>query len=118
VPNDPQTDLVYAILALDSYNRGYGAGISGLLTSGANAGLGNWSVVTTATDELDDPQSAGFYAIAYRNTATSEVVISYRGTDNKNPSGPGSDPAKFTAHQKFRSPLVPTEQTRYMASRG
>lgn len=27
--------------------------------------------------------NAGFYAIAYRNTATNELVISYRGTDFK-----------------------------------
>lgn len=26
--NDPQADLIYAILAMDSYNRGYGSGIT------------------------------------------------------------------------------------------
>lgn len=25
---DPKADLIYAILALDSYNRGYGSGIN------------------------------------------------------------------------------------------
>jgi hypothetical protein len=28
--NDPKADLIYAILTMDSYNRGYGSGISNL----------------------------------------------------------------------------------------
>jgi hypothetical protein len=32
--NDAKTDLIYAILAMDSYNRGYGFGISSLPSSG------------------------------------------------------------------------------------
>jgi hypothetical protein len=28
--NDPKADLIYAILAMDSYNRGYGSGITEL----------------------------------------------------------------------------------------
>jgi hypothetical protein len=28
--NDPKTDLIYAILTMDSYNRGYGSGIKDL----------------------------------------------------------------------------------------
>ena len=31
--DDPQADLIYAILAMDSYNRGYGSSISGLNVS-------------------------------------------------------------------------------------
>jgi hypothetical protein len=27
--NDPKADLIYALLTLDSYNRGYGVGIAG-----------------------------------------------------------------------------------------
>ena len=27
--DDPQADLIYAILAMDSYNRGYGSSIPG-----------------------------------------------------------------------------------------
>ena len=76
--NDAKGDLIYALLALDSYNRGYGAGINGLTE---NDTVGTWSISTTSTDEFQqDAFNAGFYAIAYRNTAN-EVVISYRGTD-------------------------------------
>jgi hypothetical protein len=28
--SDPQADLIYAILTMDFYNRGYGSGIAGL----------------------------------------------------------------------------------------
>jgi hypothetical protein len=77
--NDPKTDLIYAVLAMDSYNRGYGAGINGLTE---NDPVGTRSISTTSTDEFQqDAFNAGFDAIAYRNTATNELVISYRGTD-------------------------------------
>ena len=92
MPNDPKTDLLYAILALDSYNRGYGAGISNLLTTGSTAKVGNWSIITTATDEFTDSESKGFYALAYRKGT--DTIISYRGTDANlvNPfGGEGSD---------------------------
>jgi hypothetical protein len=78
--NDPKTDLIYAILAMDSYNRGYGSGINGLLDT-TDSKIGNYTVY----DSKGDTQAftAGFYAIAYKNAATGETVISYRGTDNK-----------------------------------
>lgn len=83
--NDPKTDLIYAVLAMGSYNRGYGSGISGLLDT-TTSGIGDYTIY----DSKGDAQAfnAGFYAIAYRNTATNEVVISYRGTDfnGKRPS--------------------------------
>lgn len=82
--NDPnsdrlKSDLMYAILAMDSYNRGYGSGIEGLDDSQS---LGMFTVRAEASTELGATEvfNAGFYAIAYRNTAN-EVVISYRGTD-------------------------------------
>jgi hypothetical protein len=93
--NDPKTDLIYAILAMDSYNRGYGSGITDLGTSGATAKVGGWSILTTATDELDGSFTAGFYAIAYKNATTGETVISYRGTDfNGSLSHPLQDPIR------------------------
>jgi len=71
-------ELMYAILSMDSYNRGYGEGISGLGGIGTNIGAATF---TKQSDTLDgDPGvTAGFYAAAY--TYNSETVISYRGTD-------------------------------------
>ena len=76
-------DLFLAILAMDSYNRGYAAGVTM-----PSASLGNVTISTT----YDDP-NAGFSATAYNinggvpgltdafgNPVT--TVISYRGTDN------------------------------------
>ena len=76
--NDPKTDLIYAILAMDSYNRGYGAGINGLLDT-TSSKIGSYTVY----DSKGDAQAftAGFYAIAYQSG--DDFVISYRGTDNK-----------------------------------
>ncbi|MFA6605358.1 MAG: hypothetical protein WCS75_00005, partial [Sphingomonas sp.] len=92
MPNDPKTDLIYAIMAMDAYNRGYGAGIKGL---GEIGSLGNWDILTTSTDEFGQRAlNAGFYAVAYRNAVTGETIISYRGTDANivNPLGDeGSD---------------------------
>ena len=64
--NDPKTDLIYAILAMDSYNRGYGFGIKNLPVSGD---IGKYSILTDASNELDSAAvfTAGFYAIAYKN---------------------------------------------------
>jgi len=74
-------ELFMAILSMDSYNRGYDAGISGLSESG---GLGNATITTTLSDVSEtfeaDAAAAGFYAVAYQWNG--ETVISYRGTDN------------------------------------
>ena len=93
MPNNPRADLIYALLALDSYNRGYGSGIRDL---GERGQLGSWSILTTSTDEFQQSAfNAGFYAIAYKD-AVGNVVISYRGTDapalGSDAIG-GSDPA-------------------------
>jgi len=93
VSNDLKTDLMYAILAMDSYNRGYGAGINGLDVSGI---LGNYAIRAANPQEQWGWQSAGFYALAYEHAATGEVVISYRGTN----FDPGDSVFKF-----FQSPL-------------
>ena len=52
--------LMYAILAMDSYNRGYNLGI---LLSGSNIGT-----ATIGSDELlpAGSQEAGFYVVAYK----------------------------------------------------
>lgn len=56
-------DLFLAILSMDSYNRGYGAGVKNLPVSGkigkANIGEGAETLLTKGTAE-----AAGFYALA------------------------------------------------------
>jgi len=66
--NDPKADLIYAILSMDSYNRGYGSGISGLDQS-SKTELGGWEVVQNADDSQTTKIAfnAEFYAIAYQN---------------------------------------------------
>ena len=92
--NDPRTDLIYAILTMDSYNRGYGSGITGLNDTGSSAKIGNYSIRATTGAERSGWFDAGFYAIAYKKG--SETIIAYRGTDNKGFSDSdtigGSDP--------------------------
>ncbi|MGB7373243.1 hypothetical protein [Pontixanthobacter sp.] len=76
------SDVFLSLLALDSYNRGYGANVGGLSESGS---IGNASIITRAEifgNEADAVlqswQAAGFYAIAYEWQG--ETIISYRGT--------------------------------------
>lgn len=106
-------DLFLSILAMDSYNRGYNAGIADEGESDAN-GLGETSDGSvriggaTVSFNLGDvaetgfeqkAQDAGFYAIAYDITDPSGIadwggettVISYRGT-NSAPSFPLTPP--------------------------
>ena len=73
--------LFLAILAMDSYNRGYGVGVEGLDEEGH---IGNATFIPTPSQT--GWQAAGFYAIAYDMTGVAgftagERVISYRGTD-------------------------------------
>ena len=75
-----KTDLMLAILAMDSYNRGYGEGITGL--GGLGSHIGDAIISTdseTTSSTKDDAQDAGFYAVAYE--LSGETIISYRGTD-------------------------------------
>ncbi len=76
-------DLFLAILAMDSYNRGYGAGVTGLSETG---GIGNATIRPFQEGEQSGWQSAGFYAIAYDVSQVAgfgdvEKVISCRGTE-------------------------------------
>ncbi|TAG15016.1 MAG: hypothetical protein EAZ40_13925 [Rhodobacterales bacterium] len=78
-----EKDLFLAILAMDSYNRGYDAGIKdggdndpdGIGEFGSQ--IGNASVMAVALPQ--GAQAAGFYAVAYQTQYG--TVISYRGTD-------------------------------------
>jgi hypothetical protein len=78
-------DLFLSILALDSYNRGYGAGVTGLGDED-NTLLGSAKIINRNGDPA--AQAKGFYGIAYEWEG--KKVISYRGTDNY---GLTTDPA-------------------------
>jgi len=80
--------LMLAILSMDSYNEGYGAG---LLTGNTQIGS---ATLNGAADGIPTDATlrqkwidSGFYAAAY--TWDGKTVISYRGTDNF-----GADPVK------------------------
>ena len=81
-------DLMLTILSMDVYNRGYGAGISGL-SQETGAKVGNATIQKNAVDELSEgaAKSAGFYAVSYK--LGNETIISYRGTDNTHGEGEG-----------------------------
>ncbi len=71
-----------AILAMDSYNRGYNPKITEGL-GGENSQIGNVIITDESnTDESSQEFQANFYAVAYRDNSTGEKIISYRGTDN------------------------------------
>jgi hypothetical protein len=65
------TDVFLAILALDSYNRGYSVGID---VSGNDIG----HATIGSQDSSKEQRDAGFYAQSYDWAGT--TVISYRGT--------------------------------------
>jgi hypothetical protein len=72
------SELMYAILAMDAYNRGYNPGIAGL------GGMGSQIGTATVGIDADDPegvaQAAGFYGLAYQWNG--ETIIAYRGSDS------------------------------------
>jgi hypothetical protein len=71
-------ELMLAILAMDAYNRGYGAGIGpkGIGLGLAGSQLGNATV--SKIDGEATAQAASFFAQSY--TYNGKTVISYRGT--------------------------------------
>jgi hypothetical protein len=82
-----ERDLFLAILAMDSYNRGYGAGLNdgGVGYTNGLGGAGSHIGTATVTQQSDVAPgtpgvAAGFYAVAY-NTEYG-TVVSYRGTDS------------------------------------
>jgi hypothetical protein len=75
-------DLFDAILAMDSYNRGYGFGLNlgGDTNSDVSGtGIGDAIILTSKGDQ--PAQQDGFYAIAYQY-ASGATTIAYRGTDS------------------------------------
>jgi hypothetical protein len=73
-------DVFRAILALDSYNRGYGQGVNGLPASGK---LGSANILKDSLARLGvESKATGFYASAY--TWNGQTYISYRGTNPDN----------------------------------
>jgi Ca2+-binding RTX toxin-like protein len=77
--------LMKSILAMDSYNRGYHAGIKfGVLANNSDSAINGVTQIGTTTVVASrgqaDAQNIGFYAIAY-TLSTGEKVVSYRGTD-------------------------------------
>ena len=92
--------LLFAILSLDSYNRGYDSGLSdqekddpdGLGESiGLQIGPVKISYNLQEAKLSQQAQSADFYAIAYKldtkvgDLDAGSTIISYRGTDNTAP---------------------------------
>jgi hypothetical protein len=79
------TDVFQAILAMDSYNRGYGANvkIAEVAQSNGTVGpprtIGTADIFTFPESVTADWQAAGFYASAYEWNGSN--VISYRGTN-------------------------------------
>ena len=75
-------DLMLAILAMDSYNREYGAG---LVVSGTQIGSATFQPHDFQNRVSEDTyaawKSSGFYAAAY-TVADGSIVISYRGSDD------------------------------------
>ena len=71
--------LLRAILAMDAYNRGYNAGVTGL----ERTAIGDAAFFDDKGDLA--AQAAGFYAVAYI-LADGSKVISYRGTDQNAPA--------------------------------
>jgi Ca2+-binding RTX toxin-like protein len=72
------TNVFQAILAMDSYNRGYGANVNGLSQT-LGTMIGTASIIRNAEDAAGVAEAAGFYASAYNWNGSK--VISYRGTN-------------------------------------
>ena len=71
-------DVFLSLLALDSYNRGYGANVAGLEGRGSDIGLATFTREAETELPLGAAQAVGFYASAYNWNG--ETIISYRGT--------------------------------------
>ena len=74
-------DLFLAILAMDSYARGYKASLKISGSDNIGTRLGDATISAHASDDpANDPYKSDFYAVAYKWNG--ETIISYRGTDN------------------------------------
>ena len=72
-------DVFASILAMDSYNRDYGAGLKVTGKKLGSAQIISRQSLEISNTKYNDWQAAGFYAIAY--DWNGEKVISFRGTD-------------------------------------
>jgi hypothetical protein len=88
------TQLTYAILSMDSYNRGYHSGIifgdnpstNNYSDDSLTTQIGNATIIANRGEA--DAQVIGFYALAYEINGV--TIISYRGTDDMD-TGDGPD---------------------------
>ena len=84
------TDFFYAVLALDSYNRGPNPGVVGLGGAGSTIGSATILNVPVPLGSAD----ANFYTVAYQDFPNN-IVIAYRGTDD-----PRGENAKIAANAR------------------
>lgn len=89
---DPNSDIFKAILAMDSYNRGYGSSLDFNIydqngnvivpSDAVGTMLGSVEIVASSSTTFSSGSDSGigFYALAYKLPDDS-VTISYRGTD-------------------------------------
>lgn len=82
-------DMLLAVLALDSYHRGYNSGLYGLGGSGSQIGTVTLSYDSGELERTNPTwidENIGFFAQSYNlldaNGAIAERYISYRGTDS------------------------------------
>ena len=82
-------DVFIAVLAMDSYNRGYNAGIDfGQGSDSVGKEIGLSFISSHSSDATDSNEvNGGFYALSYTvngvdNIADGQTVISFRGTDS------------------------------------
>ena len=73
---DAQTQLMYAILSMDTYHRGAGGGLNSIVEELKLPPPDGATLLTDTSDEKN-----GFSAQAYK-LADGTTVISYRGTDD------------------------------------
>jgi hypothetical protein len=73
------SDLMMAVLSMDAYNRGYGAGLSVPGTSVGYAAIIQDSSILKDNNGNSLDQPANFYAVAYQWNG--QTVVSFRGTD-------------------------------------
>lgn len=79
-----------AILAMDSYNRGYDQGLDVVAAGGSATQIGTATIGNASSTLASSPEvQAGFYAAAY--TWNGQTVISYRGTNTDSMLSLGAD---------------------------
>ena len=100
-------ELFLSILAMDSYNREYGAGLEFSGTSIGTATFNDHNASGVTTSEYQTWQNAGFYAAAY--STQYGTVISYRGTDNPDILG-AEDGASEIWHGWIAAAGIPASQ--------